>query len=44
MSFNSANSVIDNGSMGFSGLEDLNDSFECAALCFEESGELSSSL
>jgi hypothetical protein len=44
MSFNSANSVIDNGSMGFSCLEDLNDPFECAALCFEESDELSSSL
>jgi len=44
MSFNSANSVIDNCSIGFSCLEDLNDPFECAALCFEESDELSSRL
>ena len=40
MSFNSARAVIENSSIGFSCLEDLNDPFESAALCFEKSDEL----
>ncbi|OLQ74639.1 hypothetical protein BIT28_12415 [Photobacterium proteolyticum] len=44
MSFSSACSVIGNRSIGFSCLEDLNDPFECAALCFKGSDELSSKL
>ncbi|GGI99365.1 hypothetical protein GCM10007978_41450 [Shewanella hanedai] len=40
MSFSSARAVIDNNSIGFSCLEDLNDPFESAALCFEKSDEL----
>lgn len=44
MSFNSAKAVIENGSIGFSSLEDLNDPFEGAALCFEGSDKLSDNL
>ncbi|WP_372738870.1 DUF2971 domain-containing protein [Neptunomonas sp.] len=45
MSFSSAASAIQNDSIGFSCLEDLNDPFECAALCFESgNGLLTSSL
>ena len=44
MSFNSAKAAIENSSIGFSCLEDLNDPFECSALCFEESEELASRL
>lgn len=42
MSFASARSVIENSSIGFSCLDDLNDPFECAALCFESSNEFTS--
>ncbi len=44
MSFNSANAAIENCSIGFSCLEDLNDPFECAALCFESNYELPNSI
>ncbi|HIF9357358.1 DUF2971 domain-containing protein [Photobacterium damselae subsp. damselae] len=36
MSFKAARSVIENSSLGFSCLEDLNDPFECSAFNFEE--------
>jgi len=39
MSFNAAISVIENSSLGFSCLEDLNDPFECTAFGFEESND-----
>lgn len=42
MSFNLACSVMDNSSIGFSCLEDLNDPFEGTAIGFEESEALSS--
>lgn len=44
MSFSSACAVIQNGTIGFSCLEDLNDPFEGTALCFEASEVLSSEL
>jgi len=44
MSFKSACSIMDNNSIGFSCLEDLNDPFEGTAICFEESDDLSSKL
>ena len=44
MSFKSACSIMDNSSIGFSCLEDLNDPFEGTAICFEESAELSRKL
>lgn len=44
MSFKSASRVIESSSIGFSCLEDLNDPFEGAAICFEESKEISSEL
>ncbi|MBF4437559.1 DUF2971 domain-containing protein, partial [Vibrio anguillarum] len=37
MSFQAARSVIENSSLGFSCLEDLNDPFECTSFGFEES-------
>ena len=44
MSFKSACSIMDNNSIGFSCLEDLNDPFEGTAICFEESDDLSAKL
>ncbi len=44
MTFNSANAVIDYSSIGFSSLEDLNDPFECSALCFEDNDKLPNNL
>lgn len=39
MSFKAALSVIENSSLGFSCLEDLNDPFECTAFGFEEGSD-----
>ncbi|CAH6972588.1 conserved hypothetical protein [Vibrio chagasii] len=39
MSFKAAISVIENSSLGFSCLEDLNDPFECTAFGFEEGSD-----
>ena len=44
MSFLSAAQAIKNSTIGFSCIEDLNDPFEGAALCFEDSEEVPSSL
>jgi len=41
MSFKAAISVIENSSLGFSCLEDLNDPFECTAFGFEEDSDSS---
>lgn len=39
MSFQSAKSVIENNSLGFSCLEDLNDPFECTSFGFQEDSD-----
>lgn len=39
MSFEAAKAVIDNQSIGFSCIEDLNDPFECTAFGFTEDSE-----
>jgi hypothetical protein len=39
MSFEAAKAVIDNGSIGFSCVEDFNDPFECTAFGFSEENE-----
>ena len=44
MSFMTANRVIENNSIAFSSLEDLNDPFEGAALCYEATEELTSNV